>query len=91
MNVDALLSRNLFTVDQEPHILIEQQICASACSSQACLAVCPADLFHMNDQRRLVVAWEGCLECGTCMICCDKGALTWNYPRSGFGVQYRMS
>jgi ferredoxin-like protein FixX len=25
------------------------------------------------------------------MICCELGALSWHYPRSGFGVQYRRS
>ena len=39
----------------------------------------------------MTVNWEGCLECGTCLICCDDRALTWTYPRGGFGVQYRMS
>jgi len=38
-----------------------------------------------------VVNWEGCLVCGPWLICCDERALTWHYPRSEFGVQYRMS
>jgi ferredoxin like protein len=37
------------------------------------------------------VNWEGCLECGTCLMCCDHEALEWRHPRAGFGVQYRMS
>lgn len=91
MKVDSLLSRNLFKLDKEPHIIIDQQICNTKCVTRACLVVCPADLFQVNDQGQLVVDWEGCLECGTCMICCNNDALSWNYPRGGFGVQYRMS
>jgi ferredoxin like protein len=53
--------------------------------------VCPADLYELDDQHRIVVNWEGCLECGTCLICCDARALEWTYPRGEFGVQYRMS
>ena len=32
-----------------------------------------------------------CLECGTCLIICEKGALDWKYPRGGFGVRYRLT
>jgi ferredoxin like protein len=55
------------------------------------MTVCPADLYDLNETGEVVVNWEGCLECGTCMICCELGALSWHYPRSGFGVQYRRS
>jgi ferredoxin like protein len=30
------------------------------------------------------------LECGTCRIACPHSALEWEYPRSGFGVQFRF-
>ena len=91
MKVDAKLAQNLYKLDDQPHIVIDQQICATVCTSRACLAVCPADLFEMNAAGGMVVNWEGCLECGTCMICCNNDALSWSYPRSGFGVQYRTS
>jgi len=50
-----------------------------------------ADLYELDDQGTMTVNWEGCLECGTCLICCDHRALTWTYPSGPFGVQYRMS
>jgi len=91
MNVDTKLSCNLFRLNKEPHIVIDQRICTSACTNRACIAVCPADLYELSEHEHVVVNWEGCLECGACMICCDKGALSWSYPGGGFGVQYRMS
>ena len=49
-----------------------------------------ANLYEIDDQGNNTVDLEGCLECGTCMICCDHEALEWHYPRGEFGIQYRM-
>lgn len=91
MKVDGKLAHNLFKLDKEPHITINQSVCATLCTKRVCMTVCPADLYDLNETGEVVVNWEGCLECGTCMICCELGALSWHYPRSGFGVQYRRS
>jgi ferredoxin like protein len=91
MNIDAKLGLDVFKLDKEPHIVIHDDICAERCTNRACLYVCPADLYELNDEQRMVVNWEGCLECGTCLICCEPQALEWHYPRGEFGVQYRMS
>ena len=89
--VDAKLGTDVFKLDQEPHIVIDQEKCRQSCTMRACLYVCPADLYELDDQGDMTVNWEGCLECGTCLICCDKRALSWKYPSGPFGVQYRMS
>lgn len=91
MKVDAKLAHDLFKLDKEPHILIDHHICQAVCQRRVCMTVCPADLYELGEQGHVVVNWEGCLECGACMITCDNGALSWTYPRSGFGVQYRAS
>lgn len=90
-SVDAKLGVNVFKLDQQPHIEIDIAICRTVCTVRACLQVCPADLYALNDEGDMTVNWEGCLECGACLICCDEKALSWHYPRGGFGVQYRMS
>jgi ferredoxin like protein len=91
MSIDAKLAQNLFRVDHEPHIAIDHDVCAAVCERRACLVVCPADLYELDAAGRVTVNWEGCLECGTCLISCEGGALTWKYPRGGFGVHYRRS
>ena len=91
MKIDAKLGLDVFKLDKEPHIVIDTEVCKAVCKDEACVYVCPADLYERDDQGRMTVNWEGCLECGTCMICCDHRALTWTYPRGQFGVQYRMS
>jgi ferredoxin like protein len=91
LTIDAKLGLDVFKLDKEPHIVIDQQACANLCVNRACLYVCPASLYERDDQGRMTVNWEGCLECGACLVCCDARALTWSYPRGQYGVQYRMS
>jgi len=59
----------------------------------ACVAVADRDAeavepFQERDQVH--AEFEGCLECGTCIIACLADALDWRYPQAGFGVQYRF-
>ncbi len=91
MNIDAKLGWNVFQIDKEtPHIHINQQICQTRCVARPCLHVCPANLYTLNEGGEIRVDYEGCLECGTCLIACPQDALSWHYPRAGYGVQYRF-
>ena len=61
---------------------LDQELAAiSRGASYECL-VCGEFLLR----RRVAHA---CLECGTCLAVAAPGALTWHYPRGGFGVQFR--
>jgi len=86
------LGRDVFKIDgEQPHIRIDHKVCRSECSTRPCLYVCPAKLYTYRPEKdEIFVDYEGCLECGTCLIVCREGALTWEYPRAGFGVQYRF-
>jgi ferredoxin like protein len=90
MEIEAKLGLNVFKIDTEPHIIIDQGICQEQCVVRVCLHICPAELYSLNQEGEVQVDYEGCLECGTCLIACDHGALAWHYPRPGFGVQYRF-
>lgn len=87
MIIDDKLALNLFHVDKEPHIKVNQEICLK-CSLKLCTYMCPVENYKLENGN-IVFSWEGCLECGTCNIICDQGAVTWEYPRGGFGVIYR--
>ena len=91
MIVDDLFALVSYHVHSEAHILIQRDRCA-ACSHRACTFVCPARCYQWNAEReRIDFAYEPCLECGTCLIVCDRGALEWNYPKGGYGVRFRLT
>ena len=91
LNIEAKLGWDVFQVDSEqPHIVVNHEICQTRCTVRYCLHVCPANLYSLDEQGRVLVNYEGCLECGTCFIACRDDALTWHYPRAGYGVQYRF-
>lgn len=90
MNIEAKLGLNVFKIDEQAHIIIDHQICQTKCRLQPCLVVCPADLYTLDAENNIQVDFEGCLECGTCLIACQDDALTWLYPRAGHGVQFRF-
>ena len=90
MNIEAKLGLDVFKVDTESHIVINLEICQAKCQIRFCLNICPAGLYTLDKQDEVQVNYEGCLECGACFIACVHEALTWHYPRAGYGVQYRF-
>lgn len=89
MDPDSKLALDAFKNDEEPHISIRQEIC-KGCVQKYCLYICPGGLYSINEETgELLNEYTGCLECSSCRVSCPYGALEWNYPRGGFGVQYR--
>jgi ferredoxin like protein len=89
MDVKEKLALNRVRNDEESHISIDQEKCRK-CPVRPCLFVCPAALYEKNPETgEITVEFSGCLECGTCLIACPRGALKWRYPGGRFGVQYR--
>ena len=88
MKIDDKLALDLFHVDKEAHIKVNQEICGK-CPHKICTYVCPVENYKLEGEN-VVFSWEGCLECGTCLIACDQGAVTWDYPQGGFGICYRI-
>ena len=89
LNIEQLLAFNKYVLDDdEKAIVLNREICAS-CSAKPCIFACPAGLYNLKDGE-ISFDYAGCLECGTCRIVCPKaGAIQWQYPRGGFGVNYR--
>lgn len=89
MNIEKLLAIDKFLVDDEAkHITLQKEICTS-CQLKPCRFACPAGLYTLKDGE-ITFDPAGCLECGTCrVICPQKGAINWQYPRGGFGIIYR--
>jgi ferredoxin like protein len=91
MNIENLTQLTQFQVDGESHILVNKEICRT-CDHHACARACPANCYTYDEKTGLLsVVYETCLECGTCSVVCDKGAVDWSYPRGGYGVCFRLT
>jgi ferredoxin like protein len=36
------------------------------------------------------IAFQSCVECGTCRVMCPPANVSWKLPRGGFGVSYKF-
>jgi len=91
MNIEQKLALNKFVVDESnPHIILRQERMDDA-AMKALTVVCPAGLYSLGGDGKLVFEVAGCLECGACRVVCAHlpGALEWSHPRPSFGVQFR--
>jgi len=90
IKVDDLLQRNVFDVDEDPHISIPKDPEGQkGLPKKALVLLCPAACYTMIDDS-LLFSYEGCLECGLCRVLA-WGKIRWEYPRSGRGIQYRFT
>jgi len=87
VKVEDKLAVNKFDIDKEVHIRIREDICKK-CEEHYCLYACPASCFKLTEDH-ITFSYEGCLECGSCQIVCDKEAIDWALPRGGFGICYQ--
>ncbi len=92
MNIDEIFDYTSFTIDREPHIVLDREVCTS-CDQRGCVNCCPARCYTWSEaEGKMTFVHDGCLECGTCYVVCHKNAFTrWSYPRGGYGVAYRMT
>ncbi len=82
-----------FNLDREPHLRIKDaEVCRRRCRQKFCTHSCPAQVYHWESEgKKISVAYEGCLECGTCRSGgCPYDNIEMRYPRGGYGVQYRF-
>ncbi|MEW5769137.1 MAG: 4Fe-4S dicluster domain-containing protein [Pseudomonadota bacterium] len=91
VNVETKLFQNRYLVDAEqPHIRIRvPSLCEKKCADQPCVVCCPAGCYTAEG-RKVTLITDGCLECGTCRIVCLERNLDWEYPRGGYGIQYKF-
>jgi ferredoxin like protein len=91
MITDEIFELVSYNIHPDPHIRVKREVCQK-CVHRACTFACPARCYQWNEEKkRIDFAYEACLECGTCLIVCDLGALDWNYPKGGFGVRFRLT
>ena len=71
------------------HLRVRDQAKCLECILRPCVQVCPGGVYSFDKRRGLTIAYENCLECGSCKIVCEFDNIEWNYPPEGFGVDLR--
>lgn len=91
IKIEEKLFQNRYLVDADnPHIRIKDASkCMTQCGNQPCTICCPAGCYILEEQK-VVLITDGCLECGTCRIICTAQNLEWEYPRGGYGIQFKF-
>lgn len=90
VNIDDKLFLNTYIADTVSHLIIKDEGVCANCVEKNCTKFCPAGVYQYKDSK-IVVGYEGCLECGACRIACPHDNIDWNYPRGGFGIQFRLA
>ena len=89
MNLDDKLATLKYTPDSVSHLKPNNADCKT-CKSRPCENVCPAGVYEwLEDEQKLLVKYENCLECGACRIVCEKQSLNWEYPKGTKGVMFK--
>lgn len=90
MSLEDKLYVTKFNPDDRSHlVIINQEVCQTKCQDRPCTYFCPAEVYEW-EEGKILVSFEGCLECGSCRIGCSFENIDWRYPRGGFGVSYRF-
>lgn len=91
VNVDDLLVSLKYYVDEDfAHIKIKSHTVCADCEEEPCLAFCPAGVFGKGRDGKIMVSYQGCVECGSCRIGCPYLNIDWKLPRGGYGVAYKF-
>ena len=62
---------------------------AQQSDAQASASMQQAQSQLAQETGQMQLEHAGCLECGSCLVICPLGAVSWNLPPPGFGVHYR--
>lgn len=90
LTVEERLYANETRSDKVSHLEISQGAVCSDCVGRECTVVCPAKTYRWSEEdRRIQVSFENCLECGACRIVCPHANISWRYPMGGMGICYR--
>ena len=64
--------------------------CVERCEGRPCTTVCPAKVYEWEPaQKRIIVNYENCIECGACRMLCPFDNIQCDWPGGGTGVKYK--
>ena len=87
--IEDKLFKLKYKTDLFCHLIPDQSKCLH-CLEKTCTIICPANVYcYSESEKKLMVSYEKCLECGACRIACKH--IDWQYPKSGKGVVFKKS
>ena len=91
MSLEDKLGTLTYKNDHQTHIKILQADVCLQCPNKPCVTGCPAGVYVWDEpQKKIIVSYENCIECGACRMLCPYDNIACEWPRGGFGVQYKL-
>lgn len=87
---DLLVSIKYFIDEEQSHLWIEDDDICDRCEYKPCLYFCPVNVYTLGNDGQVQVAYQGCVECGSCRVGCPYHNIGWTLPRGGYGVAYKF-
>lgn len=88
-NIDDKLFKVKYVPDEETHLKPDEMQCL-LCDSKICTYICPAHVYEWDEEnKKLIIGYENCLECGACRIACERKCINWHYPKGTKGVTFK--
>jgi ferredoxin like protein len=90
MTLEDKLGLLTYKNDHQTHIkILEPQPCLG-CVNKPCVTACPAGVYAWDEnQKKIIVSYENCIECGAARMLCPYSNIEWVPPRGGYGVAYK--
>lgn len=87
---DKLAANRYKTNETASHIVLSGGL-FSRVEKLRVIRACPAGLYSLDENGALCLSYLGCLECGACRALGLGNVIkSWDYPESGYGVEYRQ-
>lgn len=87
---DLLVTLKYFIDEEQAHLWIEDQAICARCQYKPCLDFCPVHVYTLAHDGQIQVAYQACVECGSCRVGCPYNNIGWKLPRGGYGVAYKF-
>ncbi|KJS20820.1 MAG: 4Fe-4S ferredoxin [Clostridiaceae bacterium BRH_c20a] len=91
MRLEDKLFLNRYQSDKHSHLRITDRDACLKCDFKPCTYICPSKVYAWSEEEnKILTAYEGCVECGSCRYACPPHVIDWRNPRGGFGIQYKF-
>ena len=87
---DFLMTLKYYVDEEESHLWIKESTICLSCEHKPCLFFCPVGVYSLGTEGTIQIAFQSCVECGSCRVGCPYDNIGWKLPRGGFGVAYKF-